>query len=825
MKKKEKNTPPLSTAEIEIITGKKTNFETCKQIILNDYQLACESRQVSLMSRKEVLTGKAKFGICGDGKEIPQIVLAKNFQNGDFRAGYYRDQTLMLAINAVTLEQLFAQLYAHPSLEADPHSQGRQMNAHFATRSINENGEWNNLMLQKNSLADVSCTAAQMAPAVGLALASKKYRQLADLKQYTTFSDNGNEVVFANIGDASTSEGLFFEAINAACVMQIPLITSVWDDGYGISVPIQYQTTKASISEALRGFEQNKQSSENEGNMLIFTAKAHDYYELCKTYKECVEIVRKTHKPALMHIQEVTQPQGHSTSGSHERYKTPERLKWEKENDCITKMRQWIENKHIATAEELDIIEKIAADNAKYARESAYKNFNNFTTKPLNELIQLYNQLLPLLPATEQSTIESLKKELTDTKNPTLLTTAQSVRNAILILQNTENKQVLTPLQKFRNQFQAQNTALYTSHLHSESKYALANIQPVPATYPSNPAQLPGYQILNTFFDSLFQKHPNVFAFGEDVGKIGDVNQGFMNLQQKYGEKRIFDTGIRELTIMGQGIGMAMRGLRPIAEIQYLDYLIYGLQPLSDELATLQYRSAGGQKAPLIVRTRGHRLEGIWHAGSPMAMILNTCKGIALLTPRNMTQAAGFYNTLIQSDEPAIVVECLNAYRKYEPLPQNLAQFCVPVGTPEILAQGTHITVVTYGSCCPIVQEAAQKLHKHLNISCEIIDIQSLMPFDINHIILQSLKKTNRLLIVDEDVPGGASAYILQQILEVQKGYQYLDSPPSTLTAKPNRCAFGSDGDYYCKPNTEDVFETIANIIHEAQPQKFTFFV
>jgi len=806
----------LSEKEIVKISGKKQTIQQFTQEVLADYKLGRLSREASLLGRKEVLSGKAKFGILGDGKELPQIALSKVFDYGDFRSGYYRDQTLMLALGNVTVEQLFTQLYAHPNLQEEPHSAGRQMNAHFATHSLNEQGEWNNLMQIKNTAADISSTAAQMPRAVGLALASKKYREIPALHIFNQFSNQGNEITFVTIGDASTSEGHFWEAMNAAGVQKIPMVVSVWDDGYGISVPIELQTTKGSISELMSGFKTDKQGR----GMDIYTVYAWDYPALLQTYRTAAEKTRKTHTPALIHVLEVTQPQGHSTSGSHERYKSKERLQWEIEKDCLILFRNWILETGLADEQTLNALDEEARNTARNAQRTAWKQFNAPIQADIAQLTALYNQLAATV--TTPQVVTDAKNALLATLNPTRRDVAHNARKLLADLRH-QNPATTQNLRRWKNDYQRQHHQTYTSHLHSQSKQNALLVQPVPPVYSQNSPVVNGFEVLNACFDAMLQRDPRVMAFGEDVGKIGDVNQGFSGLQAKYGTERVFDTGIREATIIGQGIGLAMRGLRPIAEIQYLDYFIYGLQPITDDLATLQYRTAGKQKAPLIIRTRGHRLEGIWHTGSPIGMILHAVRGIYLLTPRNMVQAAGMYNTMLLSDEPAIIIECLNGYRLKETMPDNLAQFTVPLGIPDVLQQGTDITLVTYGSCCRIVMEAAAWLQE-AGISCEVIDVQTLLPFDLHHAILQSVKKTNRLMVIDEDVPGGASAYILQQIVENQAAYYYLDSPPTTLTAQPNRGAYGSDGDYFCKPSANDVFEKVYAIMHEAEPSRFPKF-
>ncbi len=792
--------------------GTELSFEEFKAQVLNDYGLVWESREASLLGRKEVLTGKAKFGIFGDGKELAQVALAKAVRNGDFRSGYYRDQTLMLATGVVTLEQFFAQLYANPDVEADPSSAGRQMNAHFATRSLDADGNWVNLTSRFNTSADASPTACQMVRAVGLALASKVYRE-NKVEGSENFSVNGNEVSFATIGDASTSEGLFWEAINAAGVQRIPLATCVWDDGYGISVPKEFQTTKGSISEALSGF----QVDENGKGVSIHTAKGWDYTELIETFTTAVAQMRETHIPALFHITEVTQPQGHSTSGSHERYKSKERLDWEKEYDCNRQFRLWVLDSQLATEDELDSIEQAARKTVRDAQKAALQRF----LEPIKNQLSYAGQLLDALAndSAQATAITEAKEALQKMLDPMRKDVVLNLKKALRLTIGEDND-ARTNIKQYLETLLAEGEDKFSSHVHSQSAQAALKIEPIAAQYDGDAQQLNGYEILNRCFDSILERDSRVVAFGEDVGKIGDVNQAFAGLQEKFGVKRVFDTGIREATIMGQGMGLAMRGLRPIAEIQYLDYLIYGLQPLSDDLATLHYRTRGGQKAPLIVRTRGHRLEGIWHTGSPMGMIINSLRGMHVCVPRNMVQAAGMYNTLLAADEPAIVVECLNGYRLKETLPSNIAEFRVPLGIPEVVKEGTDITLVTYGSCVRVAQEAIAMLEPY-GISIELVDVQTLLPFDINHQIVESVKKTNRLVVLDEDVPGGASAYILQQILETQKGYFHLDAEPRTITAKPHRAAYGSDGDYFSKPNTDDIFEVLYGLMHDADPDKW----
>lgn len=782
--------------------------------ILADYRLAVESREASLIGRKEVFMGKAKFGIFGDGKEIAQIAMAKVFRKGDFRSGYYRDQTFMFAIGELTVQQYFAQLYAHTDIEADPASGGRLMNGHYATRMLDENGNLKDLTAQKNSSADISPTAGQMPRLLGLAYASKLFRNNSQLKQYTNLSNSGNEVAFGTIGNASTSEGMFFETINAAGVLQVPMIISIWDDAYGISVPQEYHTTKGSISKMLAGLQRNG----DEKGYEIIVAKGWDYLGLIEAYQRAEKIAREEHVPVMVHVDEMTQPQGHSTSGSHERYKSKERLAWEVEYDPIKKMREWIIDEVMILSEEVDAIEKEAKQAAKQGRDRAWKAFMDDIKRDLN----IVNQIL--LNAESESSelaseIEEIRLELSKAINPTRLDTMRAAKRALRVLR-TQNIPQRAKLIQWITNAELDNNDRYSSHLYSQSEQSALRVAQVPAVYSETSSIMDGREILNACFDAALTRDARVLAFGEDVGKIGDVNQGFAGLQQKYGDLRVTDTGIRECTIIGQGIGLALRGLRPIAEIQYLDYFIYALQTLSDDLACLHYRTKGGQKAPLIVRTRGHRLEGVWHAGSPIGMILSALRGMYVLVPRNMTQAAGFYNTMLQSDDPALIIECLNGYRLKEKLPDNVSEFTVPLGVPEILREGSDVTIVTYGSMCRIVMEAAAELEK-AGISAEVIDVQTLLPFDIHSSIVESLKKTNRVVFADEDVPGGATAYMMQQVLEVQNGYQYLDSKPLTIAAKEHRPAYASDGDYFTKPSAEDVFEKVYALMQEVNPDKF----
>tara|TARA_B110000037_G_C17128072_1_gene509379 strand:+ start:8182 stop:10572 length:2391 start_codon:yes stop_codon:yes gene_type:complete len=780
------------------------------QIVIDDYRTAIISREASLAGRKEVLSGKGSFGIFGDGKEIIQIALAKTFKKGDFRTGYYRDQTLMMSLGVLELEHFFAQLYANSEPGFEPASSGRQMNNHFSSDLVDENGDWLDQTEQYNTAADISSTAGQMPRAVGLALASKIYKKKsADNK----FSKNGNEVVFATIGDASTSEGHFWESINAAGVQKLPIAFVVYDDGYGISVPKKYQTTKESISEVLDGFK----IDENGNGFYIFKAKAWDYVDLYETFENGINLVRENHIPAIFHITDVTQPQGHSTSGSHERYKSEERLQFEQDYDGIVKMRAWLIENSIATEEVIVDLEKVAKKTVNDAKRKAWADFNAPIKIKIKDALALFEEVKNNTDLSEKAQVAIDK--LKNAYNPTY---KNIIENSKIILRATltENNLSVLKLRSFVKSLEEQGKERYSTNLTSETKYAAKHVKEVKAVYSENSVALNGFEILNKNFDNILATREDVYAFGEDVGKIGDVNQAFAGLQEKYSRDRVFDTGIRELTIMGQALGMAMRGLRPIAEIQYLDYLIYGLQPLSDDVATLTYRTNGKQKAPVIIRTRGHRLEGIWHTGSPMGMMINSLRGMNILVPRNMTQAAGFYNTMLQSDEPAIIVECLNGYRLKERLPDNLIEFTVPLGKPEILKKGTDITLVTYGSIIRVADVAIEMLEE-AGISVEMIDVQSLLPFDVDHRIVESVKETNRVAFLDEDVPGGASAYMMQQVLEIQGGYNYLDSEPITIAAKAHRAAYGPDGDYFSKPNPEEIFEAIYKVMNNVNPEKY----
>ena len=775
-----------------------------KEDVLEDYGIAVLSRECSLMGKKEVLTGKAKFGIFGDGKEVPQVAMARAFQYGDFRSGYYRDQTLMMALGVHTVENFFAGLYAHADIKADPTSAGRQMGGHFATHSLDEDGNWKDLLKQKNSSSDISCTAGQMPRLLGLAQASKVYRELPNAES-KGFSNHGNEVAWGTIGNASTSEGHFFETLNAAGVMQVPMVISVWDDEYGISVPKEYHTTKESISEVMKGFQRDA----NHKGFEIFVAKGWDYPTLYDIYQKAAKIARKEHVPVLVHVKELTQPQGHSTSGSHERYKSAERLQWEKDFDCITKMREWILAKGYATEEELQTIEEAAKKRVRDGKKKAWEAYMKPMETERKELLQLLNSIQPKsIFATELSQIPTLSRKV-------IMNVARKALRQFL----KENKEV-SNLRTWITNYITTNEPKYSKHLYTEGTHNVMKIAEVAPIYEPDAKLVDARLILRENFDALLTKYPNLLIFGEDVGNIGDVNQGLEGLQKKHGAIKVADTGIRESTIVGQGIGLAMRGLRPIAEIQYLDYILYGLQTLSDDLATLHYRTFGRQSAPLIVRTRGHRLEGIWHAGSPMGILLHALRGVCILTPRNMVKAAGFYNTLLEGNQPAVVVECLNGYRLKEPMPTNLTEFKTPIGVVETLREGKDITVVSYGSTLRIVCEVADELAS-MGIDIEIIDAQSLAPFDVRHDIVKSIQKTNRLLVVDEDMPGATSAYILQKIVEEQNAYQYLDSAPQTLAAGNHRPAYATDGDYFSKPNADSIIEKIYSIMHEANPEKY----
>ena len=788
------------------------SFDEFKTQVLEDYKIAVTSRECSLLGRREVLTGKAKFGIFGDGKEVPQLAWAKSFKNGDFRSGYYRDQTFMMAIGELSIEQFFAGLYANTDLEDEPMSGGRQMGGHFMTHSLNEDGSWKNLTEQKNSSADISPTAGQMPRLLGLAQASKIYRNVEGIDA-EKFSKNGNEIAWGTIGNASTSEGHFWETFNAAGVMQVPMVINVWDDDYGISVHARHQTTKENISEILKGFQKENDTNGYE----IIVVKAWDYPALIEAYEKAENIAREQHIPVLIHVVEVTQPQGHSTSGSHERYKSEDRLQWEKEHDCNTKMREWMISNGFSTDEELSELEKSIKKQVRDGKKAAWTAFGKTAKNENKTVIKLLTELAN--SSENKNFINSLVNELKDNDEPLKSVILATARKAMRYVRGEKSEAKANLLQWIKD-FSARTQPDYSSHLWSEYKGKASNITPVDPTYENETEEVDARIILRDNFDKIFETHPETLIFGEDAGEIGDVNQGLEGLQEKYGKLRVADTGIREATILGQGIGMSLRGLRPIAEIQYLDYVLYALQIMSDDLATTAYRTKGKQKSPLIVRTRGHRLEGIWHSGSPMGGILNLIRGVNVLVPRNMTKAAGFYNTMLESDEPALIVECLNGYRLKEKKPSNLGEFKTPVGQVETIREGSDLTIVSYGSTLRIIEKAAQELLE-VGIDVEIIDCQSLLPFDLNHDIVKSLEKTNRLLIVDEDVPGGASAFILQQILDVQDGYRYLDSKPQTLTAKAHRPAYGTDGDYFSKPSSEDVFEKVYSILHEFKPEAY----
>jgi pyruvate/2-oxoglutarate/acetoin dehydrogenase E1 component/TPP-dependent pyruvate/acetoin dehydrogenase alpha subunit len=788
------------------LNTEKISFQDFKEEVLNDYRTAVESREASLLGRKEVLTGKAKFGIFGDGKEVAQIAMAKVFQEGDFRSGYYRDQTFMFSSGMSTIENFFSQLYANPDVQAEPSSAGRQMNGHYGTRFLDENGLFKDLTKTKNCSSDISPTAGQMVRGLGLAFASKLYRKHEELLKDSKFSKNGNEVCFTTIGDASTSEGLFWETMNAAGVLKIPLAVFCWDDGYGISVPRKYQTTKNSISELLSGFQYDEQL----GGVNIYKVKGWDYASMCEVFKKGIEHVRENHVPCIFHVQEITQPQGHSTSGSHERYKSKERLEWEKEMDCIKKLKEFIVEYTIATEDELNQIENEAKETVQTAKKNAWEKFIAPIQKQIADTTQLCNNIV--FEGNEHAEkIASYVKELNAIREPLRKDVMKTIDKVLRIAGSSS---ATDNLRSFYKGLKMDAKDKYNSTLHSISEKQVLKVQEVKPIF-NEETYLNGFEILNKYFDHVLATNPKVFAFGEDVGNIGDVNQGFAGLQEKHGNWRVFDAGIREATIMGQGIGMAMRGLRPIAEIQYLDYLLYGLQPLSDDVATMQWRTKGGQKCPLIVRTRGHRLEGVWHSGSPMGMIINALRGINICVPRNMVQAAGMYSTLLKSDEPAVVVECLNGYRLKEKMPSNLTEFTIPLGVPEVINSGDDITIVSYGSTLRIIQESIKEYLEPAGISCELVDVQTLLPFDINHVIIESLKKTNRIIFIDEDVPGGASAFMFQQVMEIQGGYKWLDVAPRTMSAQAHRPAYGTDGDYFSKPNAENISEVIMEMMAE----------
>ncbi len=791
----------------DAVLQEKLSFDHFRNEVLKDYRIACESRETSLLGRKEVLTGKAKFGIFGDGKEIAQVAVAKFFKPGDFRAGYYRDQTFMFAAGITNVEQYFAQLFSDPDINNDPFSAGRQMNAHFATKNVDEQGNWLALVNTKNTSSDMAPTAGQMPRALGLALASKLFRKVAAFKEHISLSNNGNEVCFCTIGDASTSEGHFWEVVNAAGVQQVPLAIFIWDDGYGISVPKELQTTKGSISAALSGM----QKKEGTNGLDIYKLKGWDYAGMCEIFEPAIQRIRDTHVPAIFHIEEITQPQGHSTSGSHERYKTPERLAWEKEWDCIKQMREWILENTLAEEAELYTIEMSAKMFVKESKQKAWEKYLIPAKEQQKTTLKKLGETVLQLPESKKNSIELVIKELGSIKEPLRREVMKYLARAIDSIEETN---ACKDVRDYYNSLKEENKKLYNTYLYNEGPKAATRVKEVKALYDENSKTVNGYEILNKYFDELFKINDKVTAFGEDVGLIGDVNQGFSGLQEKHGADRIFDSGIRELSIMGQGIGLALRGLRPIAEIQYIDYLLYGLQTLSDDLATTHFRTAGQQSCPMIIRTRGHRLEGIWHSGSPMGMIINSLRGVYVCVPRNMVQAAGMYNTLLDSNDPGLMIECLNGYRLKEKIPSNLMEFKVPLGIPETIKTGTDITIVSYGSTLRIVLEATEYLERN-GISAEVVDVQTLLPFDIHHSIVASLKKTNRILFVDEDVPGGAAAYMFNHVMEKQGGYKFLDVSPRTLTGQAHRPSYSSDGDYFSKPNVEDVVRVVKEMMAE----------
>ena len=782
------------------------SYEGFRNQVLEDYRIAMVSRESSLIGRREVLTGKAKFGIFGDGKEVAQIAASKFFKAGDFRAGYYRDQTFMFAAGLASVEQFFSQLFADPDLMNDPFSAGRQMVSHFATKTVDENGNWLDLANRKNISSDMAPTASQMPRALGLAFASKCFRNTPELQSFDSLSHHGNEICFCSIGDAATSEGHFWETINAAGVLQVPLAVFVWDDGYGISVPKSYQTTKGSISAALEGMQKKADTN----GIEIYKVKAWDYAGMCEVFEDALQKMRETHTPAIFHVEEMTQPQGHSTSGSHERYKDPKRLEWEREWDCIKKFREWIVANNIATHEELNTIDY---ESKEYVRDAKAKAWDKFLS-PIREDVAKAAEMIRSIVVSDMDTYNYVQQLAAELQNNVEPLRRDILHTLSLVMEAAPYSPSIEEFKEYYNRLLKEGQQLYSSHLYNEGPKSALNVEVIKPLVQFDAPTVNGYEILNRYFDMLFEHDPFVFAFGEDVGQIGDVNQGFAGLQIKHGTERIFDTGIRELTIMGQAIGMALRGLRPIAEIQYLDYLLYGLQPLSDDASTTHFRTKGQQSCPIIIRTRGHRLEGIWHSGSPMGMIINALRGMYVCVPRNMVQAVGMYNTLLRSNDPALVIECLNGYRLKEKLPGNLLEFNVPLGIPEIIREGNDITVVSYGSTLRIIQDAADRLER-FNISCEIVDVQTLLPFDIHHIILESLKKTNRIVFIDEDVPGGAAAYMFNKVMEEQGGYQWLDVAARTITAKAHRPSYGSDGDYFSKPNAEEIFNTIQQMVNE----------
>ena len=787
------------------------------ETIVRDYRIAFVSREASLLGRKEVFSGKAKFGIFGDGKEVAQVAMAQVFRKGDIRAGYYRDQTFMLALGMLSLEEFFAQLYAHADVGAEPASGGRSMTAHFATRSLNPDGSWKELSTMLNSSADVSPTGSQMPRLVGLGYASKLYRNLEELQSFTGFTDNGNEIAFGTIGNASCAEGMFWEAVNAIGVLQVPVVLSVWDDGYGISVPNEHQITKGNLFEVLQGFQREK--GERQG-FDVHRVHGWDYPALCETYLGAAETARREHVPSIIHVTEMTQPQGHSTSGSHERYKTKARLQWEEEHDCIPRMRGWLLDQGLVNEQEIDDMEREDREHVRDRMAQAWDAYCSPIRKERETLIAMIEDA-----ARTSSGAAELRKicdRMRKIQNPLRRGLMRGLHDSLVAMRH-DPKALREPLRAWGREQDEHGERRHSSHLHSESAESALKVPVIPPVYDDDAPSLRGFEILNRCFDAALARYPQLVAIGEDIGKLGDVNQGFAGLQSKYGELRVTDTGIREATILGQGIGMSMRGLRPIVEIQYLDYVLYALQILSDDLATLHYRSAGGQKAPVIIRTRGHRLEGIWHSGSPMAGIINLVRGVYVCVPRDMRQAAGFYNTLLRSDDPALVVEVLNAYRIRDKAPSNIGEFTVPLGIPEVLRAGSHVTLVTYGACCAIASEAALQL-RQVGIEVELIDVQTLLPFDRHGKIAESIKKTGRVVFLDEDFPGGTTAYMMQQVLDKQNAYRWLDSPPRALSAKSHRPAYGSDGDYWSKPSREHVFRAVYDLMHEADPAKYPLF-
>ncbi len=792
-------------------------FHLTRESILRDYRIAFQSREVSLIARREVFTGKAKFGIFGDGKEVAQVAMARAFARGDCRAGYYRDQTLMFALGVLRIDEFFAQLYADADVERDPCSAGRQMNAHFATRMLEADGSWKDQTNSYNSSADVSPTASQMPRLVGLAFASRLYREVEELRETPRFSNRGEEIAWGTIGDASCAEGLFWEAVNAAGVLRVPMLLSIWDDGYGISVPIDLQVTKGKLSSILRGFQ--RAPGERDG-FDLYSVRGWDYPALCETYLNAAEIVRREHVPAIVHVTELTQPQGHSTSGSHERYKSAERLAWEDEFDCLRRMRDWIVAERIATGEELDRSEDDDRQLVRELQRRALENSRRAILEERDEVVAIFSEVARSAARSDQ--VEAVSAALVRKQSPLRRDCLAAVKE-VLVAVRDEDTPTRSKLIEWQRSAVEINTRRYGSDLYDESAESVLNVPEIRPGYTSDSPTVNGFEVLNRCFDEALARHPELVAFGQDLGRLGDVNQGFAGLQEKYGELRVADAGIREATILGQAIGLAMRGIRPLAEIQYLDYVLYALQIMSDDLATLRWRTKGGQKAPVIIRTRGHRLEGIWHSGSPMAGILNLVKGIYICVPRNMTQAAGFYNTILRGDDPALVVEVLNGYRVKERLPANIGELTVPLGVPEVIREGQDVTIVTYGACCRIVLDAAEML-REVGVEVEVVDVQTLQPFDRHHKIVASLKKTNRIVFVDEDVPGGTTAYMMQQVLEKQGGFAWLDVEPCSVTAKTHRPAYGSDGDYFSKPNREEIFDAVYNLMHRCDPGRFPRF-